>query len=90
MSKYKVGGFVEAKGTQHTLTLAQAEKIVAGESRDAIIHLGPIAKKAKDFLEEAEVCYVENVSLDDVMNYDILAERAENSTRRKYEKRKRK
>jgi hypothetical protein len=66
--------YIEIKGTQIQIGLSQAKKIAKKGTRDGIMTCAPISPKAKAFFEEQGIYYVENVPLEDVMNYDISIE----------------
>jgi hypothetical protein len=66
--------FVEIKGTQKRIGLFEARKIARRGTRDGLITCAPISAKAKAFFDDLDIYYVENVSLQDVLDYDILSE----------------
>jgi hypothetical protein len=68
------GGYIEIKGTQKRLGLTDVRGIFKSGSRDALVTCGSFTPGAKKYMQQNNKTYVENVPLDEVMDYDMSQE----------------
>jgi hypothetical protein len=68
-------GYVEIKGSSKRLNLYDVKEIFSVGTVDALVTCATLTDGAKKYINNLGAFYAENVSLEDVMNYDILQER---------------
>jgi hypothetical protein len=70
MAKKQDFGYIEIKGTEGKIGLAEVKEIFASGTRDGVVTCGSFTPPARQFMDEIDVFYVEGYPIEDIINYN--------------------